>query len=127
MQVTRKQSEGRGGRIRTNLNFISLITEGNESQNIRLFDGAVVSVGKSKKVIRQQLLKAGQSNLSPQFIEVFVTGRVNEPGGISLPQGSSLNQAIAIAGGASLIRGKVEFVRFTQEGETDRRLFKYDP
>ena len=124
MQVTRKQSEGRGGRIRTNLNFISLITEGNESQNIRLFDGAVVSVGKSKKVIRQQLLKAGQSNLSPQFIEVFVTGRVNEPGGISLPFRQFPNQAIAIAGGASLIRAKNSG---TQEGETDRRLFKYDP
>ena len=32
-----------------------------------------------------------------------------------------------MAGGASLIRGKVEFVRFTKEGETDRRLFNYDP
>ena len=32
-----------------------------------------------------------------------------------------------MAGGASMIRGKVEFVRFTQEGETKRRLFNYDP
>jgi len=35
VQVTRKQPlSGGGGRIRTNLNFLSLITEGNESQNI---------------------------------------------------------------------------------------------
>ena len=40
VQVIRKRAEGLGGgRIKTNLNFLSLITEGNESQNIRLFDG----------------------------------------------------------------------------------------
>ena len=128
MQVTRKRSEGQGGgRIRTNLNFLSLITEGDESQNIRLFDGDVVNVGKSSVVMRDQLLKTAKSNLSPQFITVFVSGRVNKPGGIKLSQPSSLNQAIAMAGGASLIRGRVEFVRFTQEGETNRRLFSYDP
>ena len=128
VQVTRKQplSAG-GGRIRTNLNFLTLITEGNESQNIRLFDGDVVSVGKSPVVLREQLLKAGQTNLSPQFIQVFVSGRVVTPGGVTLPQGSSLNQALSLAGGTKLIKGKVEFVRFTREGEVDRRLFSYSP
>jgi len=128
VQVTRKQplSAG-GGRIRTNLNFLTLITEGNESQNIRLFDGDVVSVGKSPVVLREQLLKAGQTNLSPQFIQVFVSGRVVTPGGVTLPQGSSLNQALSLAGGTKLLKGKVEFVRFTREGEVDRRLFSYSP
>ena len=128
VQVTRKRSEGQGGgRIRTNLNFLSLITEGNESQNIRLFDGDVVKVGKSNEVLVDQFIKANQSNLSPAFIQVFVFGRVNNPGGIQLPQASSLNQAIAMAGGAKLIKGKVEFVRFTQKGKTDRRLINYEP
>jgi len=87
VQVTRKQplSAG-GGRIRANLNFLSLITEGNESQNIRLFDGDVVSVGKSTVVLRDQLLKAGQTNLSPQFIQVYVSGRVVTPGGLVVPR-----------------------------------------
>ena len=128
VQVTRKQplSAG-GGRIRTNLNFLSLITEGDESQNIRLFDGDVVSVGKSTVVLRDQLIRAGRTNLSPQFIQVFVSGRVVTPGGVTLPQGSSLNQALSLAGGTKLLKGKVEFVRFTREGEVDRRLFSYSP
>ena len=80
VQVIRKRAEGLGGgRIKTNLNFISLITEGNESQNIRLFDGDTLKVGKSPIVLRDQLLKAGQSKRSPQLMEVFVTGRVNIP------------------------------------------------
>ena len=128
VQVTRKRALGLGGgRIRTNLDFLSLITEGNESQNIRLFDGDVVSVSKSKVVLREQLLKAGQTNLTPQFMSVFVSGRVKNPGGVTLPQGSLLNQALSLAGGPQLLRGKVEFIRFTREGEIDRRIFKYEP
>jgi polysaccharide export outer membrane protein len=128
VQVTRRQplSAG-GGRIRTQLNFLSLITEGDESQNIRLFDGDVVSVRKSPVVLREQLLKAGQTNLSPQFIQVYVSGRVQTPGGVTVPQGSSLNQALNLAGGPKLLRGKVEFIRFTREGEIDRRTFSYNP
>ncbi len=128
VQVTRRRAEGLGGgHIRTNLDFLSLITEGNESQNIRLFDGDVLSVGRSSVVLKDQLLKAGQSNLSPQFLEVFVTGRVNIPGGVQVPQGSSLNQAISLAGGVKIIKGKVEFVRFNREGTIDRRIFAYQP
>jgi polysaccharide export outer membrane protein len=126
VEVTRKQplSAG-GGRIRTNLNFLALITSGDESQNIRLFDGDVVSVGKSPVVLRDQVINAGRTNLSPQFINVFVTGRVNVPGAVTLQQGSSLNQALSVAGGVKLLRGKVEFLRFLSDGKTDRRTFSY--
>jgi len=128
VQVTRKQAmSAGGGRIRAQLNFLSVITEGEESQNIRLFDGDVVSVGRSSVVLREQLLKAGQTNLSPQFLQVFVSGRVTLPGPQTLPQGSSLNQAIVSAGGLKVLHGKVEFVRFTREGEIDRRTFRYNP
>jgi polysaccharide export outer membrane protein len=128
VQVTRRQplSAG-GGRIRTNLDFISLITEGDESQNIRLFDGDVVSVGKSTVVLRDQLIRAGNTNLSPQFINVFVSGRVRTPGALTLQQGTSLNQAISVTGGLKLLRGKVEFLRLLSDGKTDRRTFSYSP
>ena len=128
VQVIRKRAKGLGGgRIKTSLNFISFITGGDESQNIRLFDGDTLNIGKSPVVLREQLLKAGQSNLSPQFMKIFVTGRVNTPGGILIPQGSSLNQAISLAGGTKLLKGKVEFVRFNREGTIDRRIFAYNP
>ena len=126
VQVTRRQAASAGGgRIRTNLDFLSLITTGDESQNIRLFDGDVVSVAKSPEVLREQLLKAGQTNLTPQFMQVYVSGRVRNPGAVTLPQGSSLVQAIDLAGGTKLLHGKVEFIRFTREGEIDRRIFRF--
>jgi polysaccharide biosynthesis/export protein len=128
VQVTRRQpvSAG-GGKIRTQLNFLSLITNGDESQNIRLFDGDAVSVNKSPVALRDQLLKASETNLNPQYMQVYVSGRVKSPGAITLPQGSTLNQALSIADGPMLLRGKVEFIRFTREGELDRRQFAYNP
>ena len=44
-----------------------------------------------------------------------------------VPQGANLTQAIDIAGGLKLLHGRVEFVRFTREGEIDRRMFNYNP
>jgi polysaccharide export outer membrane protein len=128
VQVTRKRPKSQGGgKIRANVNFLSLISDGNEDVNIRLYDGDAIFVNKSVDVLRDQLLAASRTNLSPDFVEVFVSGRVKEPGPQQLPQGASLNQAIASAGGPKLLRGKVEFLRFNQEGATDRRLFKYNP
>jgi len=88
---------------------------------------SIVSIDKSDVILREQLLKAGQTNLSPQFIQVYVSGRVVSPGGVTLPQGSALNQAINLAGGTRLLKGKVEFIRFTREGKVDRRVFSYNP
>ena len=113
--------------MKTSLNFLPLINDGDQSQNIRLYDGDTLNIGKSPIVIRDQILKAGQSNLSPQFIKVFVSGRVNMPGEVMMPQGGSLNQAISLAGGTKLLKGRVEFIRFNREGTIDRRLFSYKP
>ncbi len=127
VKITRKRSIYRGGgRIGTTVNFLSMITKGDDTQNLRLFDGDVVRVPKSSIPLREQLLEASQTNLSPQFFEVFVSGRVKYPGAVTLPQGSSLNKAI-LAGSPKVLRGKIEFVRFTKGGDVDRRVFSYQP
>ena len=127
VQVLRKQplSAG-GGKLRAKVDFLRLVSSGDESVNIRLFDGDVIQVSRSPQVMRDQLLAASRTNLSPDFIEVFVSGRVKEPGPQGLPQGATLNQAIASAGGAKLLRGRVEFLRFSPDGATDRRLFWFN-
>ena len=102
--------------MRTQVDFLRLIRDGDEEVNIRLYDNDSIFVRQSKDALREQLLAASRTNLSPDFIEVFVSGRVKEPGPQQLPQGASLNQAIASAGGLKLLRGRVEFLRFTQEG-----------
>ena len=80
-------------------------------------------VSRSDIELREQIIKAGQTNLSPDFVEVYVTGRVRDPGSIVLPQGATLDQALAAAGGQKLLRGQVEFIRFNRDGSTDKRKF----
>ena len=116
-----------GGKLRATVDFLRLVTNGDESVNIRLFDGDVITVARSSQVMRNQLLAASRTNLSPDFIEVYVSGRVKEPGARRLPQGATLNQAIASAGGVKLLRGQVEFLRFNADGATDRRLISLSP
>ncbi|WP_083773061.1 SLBB domain-containing protein [Synechococcus sp. RS9916] len=125
--VTRKRplSEG-GGSMRAKVNFLSLITNGDESGNLRLVDGDTVFVTRSTTELRDQIIKASQTNLSPSFIQVYITGRVRDPGMKILPQGASLDQALAAAGGQKLLRGQVEFVRFNRNGSTDKRNFFSD-
>ena len=92
VSVTRKLPLSRGGRmVQAKLNFLELITDGNETQNIRLFDGDSVVVPRSPVELREQIIKAGQSNLSPDFFRVYVTGRVRDPGSKVLPQGATLD------------------------------------
>ena len=125
--ITRKQplSSG-GGKARASVNLLSMITHGDESQNARLFDGDILYVTKSPIVLLDQLLTSGRTNLNPQFLNVFISGRVKLPGNTILPQGSTLNQAL-ISSGVQLLHGKVEFVRINRDGKLDRRLFSFDP
>ena len=124
VSVTRKRPRSHGGgKMRAKLNFLELITDGNETQNIRLFDGDTVVVARSQIELHNQIIQAGQTNLSPDFVQVFVSGRVRDPGSKLLPQGATLDQALAAAGGQKLLRGQVEFVRFNRDGSTDKRKF----
>ena len=43
-----------------------------------------------------------------------------------MPQGATLNQAIILAGGAKVLKGKIEFLRF-KEGKIERRLISHKP
>ena len=128
VSVTRKlPEESGGGKAITELNFFSSIINGNDSQNIMLFDEDRVIVGKSSEIIIDQLLKVASTNLSPQFVEVFVSGRVKAPGAQILPQPAVLNQALISSGGLKFLKGKIEFIRFNRDGLLDRRIFTYSP
>lgn len=128
INIIRRSSFSSGNELmQASVSLLSLLKEGDESQNIRLYDGDIIKVNKSETTIKNQLLKAAQINLNPKFINVFISGRINSPGTVRLPQGSSLNQAISIAGGAKVLKGKIEFIRFNNDGLVDRRLISYRP
>ncbi len=115
-----------GGKIKTKLNFLDLINYGDNSQNIRIYDGDVITINKSETESIVQLNKAIKTNLNPKFINVFVSGMVESPGVQIISRASTLNDAIAIAGGKKTLSGKVNFIRIKADGSIDKRKISFD-
>ena len=116
-----------GGKIKTNINLISLIETGDQSLNIRIYDGDTITIPKADRPLKDQILKINRSNISPQEITVFVTGNAVNTGAKTLKKGTSLTQAISSSGGKKLFTGNVEFIRFNYDGSTSKSVFPYRP
>ncbi len=114
-----------GGRKKTILDFEKVIFNGDVSQNIRIYDGDTIKIKKDEKNNLLQITKASKSNLNKKFINVTVSGRVNVPGSLRLSKISTLNDAIDIAGGAKILKGKTRFLRLNNDGSIDKRKIKY--
>ena len=71
------------------------------------------------------LTKAILSNLNPKFINVTITGRVINPGQITISKASVLTDAVDIAGGTKALKGPVNFIRFNNDGTIDKRKFAF--
>ena len=115
-----------GGKITTNINLLTLLIEGDQEQNIRIYDGDHIFIPKSKTLIKDQILAINNTNLNPSEIRVYITGNVRESGAFVLPKGSSLIQAISTAGGKKMFTGNIQFIRFNDDGSTTKNKFRYD-
>ncbi len=113
-----------GGKKKANINLLDLITKGEQDNNIYIYDEDIVYIPKSPKIIKDQIFKI---NLNPDNIKIFVSGDVSEIGEKLMKKGSSLNQAIALSGGKKILSGKVEFIRFNNQGKVERRIIRYNP
>ncbi len=126
VEIIRKDSlSNGGGKKKATINFLEYLTEGNELVNVRVFDGDRVKIQRSETPTLNQLSKAVKSNLNPKFIKVFVRGRVDEPGLITVNKQSTLTDAVESAGGAKFVKGKVKFIRFNNDGTIEKRKFAY--
>lgn len=115
-----------GGKIKTKINLLALIQEGDQTQNIIIQDGDDIFIPKSEKVLLEQIINLNKSNLYIDKMEVYINGNVYRPGRIVLQQGTSLVEAIAASGGKRNLTGKIEFVRLNRNGSTEKRLISFN-
>ena len=115
-----------GGKKKAEINLIDLIIYGNQENNIYIQDDDIINIPKSEKVIKEQFLAINKINLNPSKISIFVSGDVISPGKKDVKKGSALVQAIALTGGKKFLSGKVEFIRFNNEGDIERRLISFN-
>ena len=122
--IRRNNFSNGGGQITASLNFEDVLSGKDISQNIRIYDGDKIIIKKTDIENNLNLTRSIKSNLSPPFVSVFVTGRVR-PGDITVARSSVLNDAVDLAGGAKVLKGPVNFIRFNNDGTIDNRKFRY--
>ena len=110
-----------GGRKATTINLLDILDLKDVSKNIRILDGDTIFVSSNDKPLVSQITKALKSNINPKYINVFVAGRVTNPGKIRLNKISTLNNAIDLSGGAKILRGPVRFLRYKNDGTIEKR------
>ena len=127
IKIVRKNSKTYGGgTIKANINLIRLLKNGDQSQNIRLFDGDYIFVPASENILLDQILDVNRTNINRREIQVFITGNVERPGSTILKQNSSLMEAIMAAGGKKNYTGSIQFIRLKRNGNSEKRSFRYD-
>ncbi len=127
VKVVRNVPNSMGGnKIETTIDFLQLIKNGDQTKNIRLMDGDYIMVPKTDKLLKKQILEINKTNLTPDKIIIYISGNVRNPGQKLLPQGVTLSQAIATAGGESYFTGKIKHLRFDEMGNTEKNIFYFD-
>ena len=122
--VRRNNLSNGGGKISTSINLEETLINGDTSQNIRIYDSDVIKISKSSLSNKEILQRSILSKITPRFSRVFVSGRVNKPGYITISKSGSLNEAIEMAGGTKALKGPTTFIRFNNNGTIDKRKFK---
>ncbi len=110
---------------KTELNLLSAILEGDQSQNLVLFDGDVIELKKAK--LMQEGFKIAASNISPKNINVTVIGAVESPGRKKINANSTLTQAVLQAGGAIDWRSNknnIQLIRLNKNGSATLKKYR---
>ena len=99
-----------------------LVLEKAEALDIMCIVGSATSY---KILIQAQIAKAIKSNLNPKYINIFVSGRVENKGKLVVSKSSSLEEALDMAGGTKFLKGKIRFIRVNSDGTIERRNFAF--
>jgi len=124
--LRRKLSGSNNEYKQAKLDLLSLITRGEQSQNLFLFDGDIIILQKADE-FNSQLIRDSKSNLSPEFISIYVIGRVNKPEKYKVKSNTPLIQALYQAGGPvkfSSNLSNVELVRINENGTITKKTVK---
>lgn len=121
IEIHRPQRDGRMQVIETSL--WTLLTTGDLSQDIALRDKDTVILKTASEIPPEVALGVSRANVSPTQIQVNILGEIGSPGVQSLTTGTSLNQALLLAGGFTgrARRKSVELIRLNPNGTVSRR------
>ena len=87
-----------GGKKKAYINFYSYLQNSNPEFDLRLFDGDKIYIPKLKTKDENLVPLSVLRGLSPKFINVSITGQIENPGLVRIPFEGSLSDLIGITG-----------------------------
>ena len=117
--LLRRRTGGQGQQKESVLNLAQLMQYGNQLQDPMLLDGDTLVVGRTDEPIPEEVMQLSATNITPPSITVFVLGAVNNPGSVSVPANTPLDDVLLRAGGVSELTANqrnVELVRLNRNG-----------
>jgi polysaccharide biosynthesis/export protein len=127
VQIQRTTRNGQPQSIEMNL--WELITSGDLSQDLPLQNGDTITFPVATQSTAAEIVQMTATNLSPGEIQVGVIGELKNPGTLTIPSNTSLNQALLRAGGLNsrARRSRADLVRMDTNGTLTRRTIQLDP
>ena len=127
IKIIRKNSlSNGGGKIKANINMLEGLGYGIPINNLTLRDGDYIVVGKTDKPSLKQVSEALKGSLNPKYINIFVGGKVENPGSKVVPRLSSLLEGIYLAGGKQTFVGPIKLVRYNSNGILETKKIKFN-
>ncbi len=115
-----------GGEIKARLDLNEPFNENTLISNFRIYDGDIIKVEKLDEADRGVISRAIRANLNPKFIQIFVSGRIKQPGLKVLGKPSTLNDAIEISGGTRVIKGPIKYISYNKNGTVNSIKINYN-
>ncbi len=124
--ITRDIPLGKGGgKKRAIVNFRSYIQKADSSSDMRLFDGDDIFIPRLKEKDISIIPKSILSGLSPRFINVSISGQVENPGTVKIPTEGSLSDVMNLTGPRKPLSGRIYLIRYNQDGSLIRKKINY--
>jgi polysaccharide biosynthesis/export protein len=121
IQIRRQQRPGKEWVIQTSL--WKLLSNGDLSQDLAIRDGDTILLQTAQNIPSAVAIAVGRSNVAPAEVQVNLLGEVVSPGQKAIPIGTSLNQAILMAGGftSQAQKKSIELLRLNPNGTVSRQ------
>tara|TARA_B100000212_G_scaffold339553_1_gene318240 strand:+ start:3231 stop:4448 length:1218 start_codon:yes stop_codon:yes gene_type:complete len=114
-----------GGRKKAILDFTYYVNNGNSSNDIRLYDGDSIFVPRLQKKDPSIIPNSILSGLSPKFMSVSISGKIENPGTFIIPIEGSLLDVMNLSGPRKPLSGKIFLIRYQKDGTLLRKNIRY--
>jgi len=114
-----------GGKKRAIIDYSPYLQGLTSAVDLRLYDGDVLFIPFLKKASKSVVPLSILAGITPQFIEVIMNGKIENPGRVKVPLEGSLSDVMNLAGPKKPLGGKILLIRYNKDGSITRKSINY--